>query len=102
MDGVPVVGGVGAWSLDKRHYFGAPPPNQLEPPPPCAQECAWTWWRMFNEAIGNLSSTNEWCAAARCSCRLPLATCHLLPVACYLSCHSPNRRHRARRVSLTD
>ena len=27
-EGVPVVGGVGEWSLDKRHYFGAAPPNK--------------------------------------------------------------------------
>ena len=29
-DGIPVVGAVGEWSLDKRHYFGAPPPRNLE------------------------------------------------------------------------
>ena len=49
-DGIPVVGQVGEWSLDKRHYFGAPPPKELQAPPACAQECAWVWWRMFNEA----------------------------------------------------
>mmetsp|Transcript_45882 Transcript_45882/g.153100 ORF Transcript_45882/g.153100 Transcript_45882/m.153100 type:complete len:227 (+) Transcript_45882:1003-1683(+) len=41
VDGVPVVGAVGEWSLDKRHYFGALPPKQLAPPPHCALECAW-------------------------------------------------------------
>ncbi|KAL1508604.1 hypothetical protein AB1Y20_004701 [Prymnesium parvum] len=59
-EGVPVVGSVGEWSLDKRHYFGAAPPDKLEPPPACAQECAWTWWRMFSEAIGNLSANGQW------------------------------------------
>ena len=49
-DGIPVVGSVGEWSLDKRHYFGAAPPRNLDAPPECAQECAWVWWRMFNEA----------------------------------------------------
>jgi hypothetical protein len=53
-DGIPVVGSVGEWSLDKRHYFGAPPPKALEQPPACAQECAWVWWRMFNEATSAL------------------------------------------------
>ena len=41
LDGIPVVGSVGEWSLDKRHYFGALPPKQLAPPPHCALECAW-------------------------------------------------------------
>ena len=40
-DGIPMVGAVGEWSLDKRHYFGAPPPKDLQTPPECAQECAW-------------------------------------------------------------
>ena len=50
LDGIPVVGAVGEWSLDKRHYFGGAPPKDLDRPPECAQECAWVWWRMFNEA----------------------------------------------------
>ena len=49
-DGIPMVGTVGEWSLDKRHYFGSPPPRELDAPPKCAQECAWVWWGMFNEA----------------------------------------------------
>ena len=53
-DGIPMVGTVGEWSLDKRHYFGSPPPRNLDRPPACAQECAWTWWRMFNEATAAL------------------------------------------------
>jgi len=53
-DGIPMVGTVGEWSLDKRHYFGAPPPRDLDAPPKCAQECAWTWWRLFNEATRSL------------------------------------------------
>ena len=55
-DGIPVVGAVGEWSLDKRHYFGAPPPKNLDAPPECAQECAYVWWRMFNEATAHLGS----------------------------------------------
>ena len=39
-DGIPMVGTVGEWSLDKRHYFGSPPPRELDAPPACAQECA--------------------------------------------------------------
>ena len=31
--GVPVVGGVGEWSLDKRSYYGAAPPVDLAKPP---------------------------------------------------------------------
>ena len=54
IDGIPMVGAVGEWSLDKRHYFGAPPPRKLDEPPACAQECAWTWWRLFNEATAAL------------------------------------------------
>lgn len=50
MDGIPTVGAVGEWSLDKRHYFGGAPPKNLDRPPECALECAWVWWRMFNEA----------------------------------------------------
>ncbi len=60
-DGIPMVGTVGEWSLDKRHYFGAPPPRKLDEPPACAQECAWTWWRLFNEAtaaLGDLYPAN--------------------------------------------
>jgi hypothetical protein len=55
-DGIPMVGTVGEWSLDKRHYFGAPPPRNLDAPPECAQECAYVWWRMFNEATRALGS----------------------------------------------
>lgn len=55
-DGIPVVGAVGEWSLDKRHYFGGYPPAALEPPPECARECAWVWWRAFNEATEQLAS----------------------------------------------
>jgi len=56
LDGIPVVGAVGEWSLDKRHYFGAAPPKDLDRPPECAQECAWVWWRMFNEATRALGT----------------------------------------------
>ena len=58
--GVPVVGGVGEWSLDKRKYFGRAPPRQLTRPPACAQECAWIWWRMFNEATEALHAKGQW------------------------------------------
>ena len=44
-------------------------------PPPCAQECAWRWWRMFNEAIGNLSASGEWYERTG---RLPVAASGLL------------------------
>ena len=50
IDGIPFVGAVGEWSLDKRHYFGAPPPKNMAEPPMCAEECAWVWWHSFNEA----------------------------------------------------
>eukprot|EP00908_Phaeocystis_cordata_P010978 Transcript_21821.p1 GENE.Transcript_21821~~Transcript_21821.p1 ORF type:complete len:405 (-),score=125.11 Transcript_21821:109-1323(-) len=56
VDGTPVVGGKGAWSLDKRNYYSAAPPRRLSAPPDCAQECAWEWRRLFNEATSNLSS----------------------------------------------
>ena len=49
-----MVGTVGEWSLDKRHYFGAPPPRDMTAPPECAQECAYVWWGMFNEATRHL------------------------------------------------
>jgi len=58
MDGIPVVGTVGEWSLDKRHYFGGYPPANLDPPPECARECAWVWWRAFSEAIEQLG--DQW------------------------------------------
>jgi len=58
LDGIPVVGAVGEWSLDKRHYFGGYPPRNLARPPECAQECAWVWWSMFNEATSALGP--EW------------------------------------------
>jgi len=61
LDGIPMVGKVGEWSLDKRHYFGSPPPRNLDRPPACAQECAWVWWSMFNEAthaLGDLYPKN--------------------------------------------
>jgi len=60
LDGTPVVGAVGTWSLDKRHYFGAAPPANLHAPPACAQESGIVWWRMFNEAIGNLTARGQW------------------------------------------
>ena len=53
-DGVPIAGAVGEWSLDKRHYFGAYPASPLERPPECAEECAWVWWGMFNEATAGM------------------------------------------------
>ena len=62
LDGSPVVGAVGTWSLDKRHYFGAAPPPQLHAPPACAQESGRVWWRLFHEAIGNLSASGLWYA----------------------------------------
>ena len=57
---VPVVGGKGTWSLDKRNYFGAAPPPDLKAPPECAQEAGRVWWGMFNEAIGNLTKEGQW------------------------------------------
>ena len=52
-DGVPIAGAVGEWSLDKRHYFGAYPASPLERLPG-AEECAWVWWGMFNEATAGM------------------------------------------------
>ena len=60
LDGTPVVGGVGTWSLDKRHYFGAAPPGRLHEPPECAQESGRVWHRIFNEAIANLTASGDW------------------------------------------
>ena len=60
LDGSPVVGGKGTWSLDKRNYFGAAPPPDLKAPPECAQEAGRVWWGMFNEAIGNLTKEGQW------------------------------------------
>jgi hypothetical protein len=54
-DGIPVTT-IGDWSLDKRHYMGAYPPRQLEPPPRCAGKAAATLTALFNEATGNISS----------------------------------------------
>ena len=59
-EGFPMPGAVGEWSLDKRHYFGAYPPRNLDPPPRCAKECAWVWWRMFNEATEALHRQGQW------------------------------------------
>ena len=59
-EGVPRVGGVGEWSLDKRKYFGRAPPAKLTAPPECAQECAYRWWGIFTEAIGALSTAGHW------------------------------------------
>ena len=56
LDGSPVVGGKGAWSLDKRNYFGAAPPKQLSEGPRCMQESGKVWRAMFNEATANLSA----------------------------------------------
>ena len=58
-DGIPVVGRVGEWSLDKRHYFGGYPPMALADPPKCAQECAWLWSSKFNEATAALSAEGQ-------------------------------------------
>ena len=60
LDGSPVVGGIGTWSLDKRHYYSAPPPAHLHAPPACAQESGRVWWALFNEAISNLSARGQW------------------------------------------
>jgi len=59
-EGVPVVGGVGEWSLDKRKYFGQAPPLNLTPPPDCAQECAFRWSGMWNEATAALARHGKW------------------------------------------
>ena len=60
LDGIPVVGRVGEWSLDKRHYFGGYPPQKLADPPRCAQECAWVWSSKFNEATAALAAEGQW------------------------------------------
>ena len=55
-----MVGRVGEWSLDKRHYFGGYPPQKLADPPRCAQECAWVWSSKFNEATAALAAEGQW------------------------------------------
>ena len=62
-EGVPKVGGVGEWSLDKRKYYGRAPPAKLTAPPECAQECASRWHGIFTEAIGALSAAGQWYAS---------------------------------------
>jgi len=49
-DGIPVRGGIGEWSLDKRHFMSHHPPRGLEPPPECAGKAAKTLHRLFDEA----------------------------------------------------
>ena len=56
-DGMPVTGGVGDWSLDKRHFMSQYPPPNLDPPPKCAGKAAHTLHRLFNEAI---TGTPSW------------------------------------------
>lgn len=51
LDGIP-VSTIGEWSLDKRHYMDAYPPQQLEPPPECAGKAARALHSLFNEARG--------------------------------------------------
>ena len=53
LDGV-AVSGVGAWSLDKRHFMSHYPPRNLEPPPRCAGRAAHTLHALFNEASAAL------------------------------------------------
>jgi hypothetical protein len=54
LDGMPVIGGVGDWSLDKRHFTNEYPPAELAPPPKCAGKAAHTLHAKFNEAIANI------------------------------------------------
>ncbi|KAG8458723.1 hypothetical protein KFE25_012921 [Diacronema lutheri] len=52
MDGTPQgVNQIGEWSLDKRHYGGAYPPLDLEPPPAGANAAACWLLQAFNEAM---------------------------------------------------
>jgi len=54
LDGMPVIGGVGDWSLDKRHFTNEYPPAELAPPPKCAGKAAHTLHAKFNEAIAHI------------------------------------------------
>ena len=88
LEGVPVVGGVGEWSLDKRKYFGRAPPRRLSQPPECAQECAWRWWRLFNEATDALHAQGQWydSTGARPPALVsPCLHCHTTPTPCAVS-----------------
>ena len=38
LEGIPMVGVVGEWSLDKRRWTNIYPPLNLTPPPKCAGE----------------------------------------------------------------
>jgi hypothetical protein len=52
LDGHPQgVNQIGEWSLDKRHYGGAYPPRNLEPPPLGANAAACWLLQAWNEAI---------------------------------------------------
>jgi len=52
MDGRPQgVNQIGEWSLDKRHYGGAYPPRDLEPPPVGANAAACWLVQAWNEGI---------------------------------------------------
>ena len=56
-DGMPVTGGVGDWSLDKRHFMNEYPPPDMAAPPRCAGKAAHRLHAMFNEAI---AGTPQW------------------------------------------
>ncbi|KAJ1640018.1 hypothetical protein T492DRAFT_832455 [Pavlovales sp. CCMP2436] len=71
MDGRPQgVNQIGEWSLDKRHYGGAYPPRDLEPPPVGANAAA-CWLVQFRDSVYSLLSVTvmelglvfeSWCA----------------------------------------
>jgi len=48
---------IGEWSLDKRHYGGAYPPKELDPPPEGANPSTKFLWRAWKDAI---DSAQNW------------------------------------------
>ena len=76
VDGVPMVGQVGEWSLDKRRWTAVYPPHHLTPPPACAGEathvltgapvdaCVSSSLRFVKRATLSLS-----CIVSMCACR---------------------------------
>ena len=55
LEGLPMELQVGEWSLDKRHYMGAHPPQRLLAPPACAHDRAWVLSGVINNASAALA-----------------------------------------------
>jgi len=53
-EGIPVVGEVGEWSLDKRRWTNVFPPLHLTPPPKCAGEATHVLTGLLNEAMATM------------------------------------------------